>query len=322
MTKATPAELIQALRAATKAEQAQILAAIGQQPGGPAHTAASIAANVAALRETLEVLDERQATALLSDAGHHVFGVAEADLLELLTPYLDAHWESLESELGRVMLLCGPYGRYVLGKAEKRVRSGRLTRGAGEIAQVQVLLDAARAAAKGAGDEAAVDAETARLYEALLAEYAGALREGGGLIFGGFTAGDIALLRECKRFVQTYEPNLFKEERLKVNARLAVLFTRARETGMDPETARHEREIRAQRANYPNTLFAGLRKGEPAKWGGTRRDVNGAPDDGRGLWGGERDFEEMEMALRSWMDERAKELGVEPVLRNTGHLLS
>ena len=57
MSTPSTAELIKALRAATTAERTEILSAIGQQPAGPVHTAATIAANVATLREVLEVLD-------------------------------------------------------------------------------------------------------------------------------------------------------------------------------------------------------------------------------------------------------------------------
>jgi hypothetical protein len=323
MNRPSTTELIKAIRSATATERAELLAAIGQQPGGPVHTAATVAANVATLRQVLEVLDERQATALLSDSGLHVFGVVESDLLAVLTPFVDAHWEALESELGRVLLLCGAYGRSVLGKVERRVRDARRNRGAIEIAQVQVLMEAAKAAANESGaDEGAVDADAARLYEQLLAEYAGALGgDGGGLIFGGFTVDDIGLLRSCKRFVEVHEPDVMRGDRLVLNQRLAGLFTRARQTGMDPETARNEAAIRAERAKYPNTLFAGLRKGEPAKWGGRIRDVDGRPDNGNGLWGGARDFEEMEAALRGWMNERAKEKGMELGVQHVGYLL-
>ncbi len=60
-----------------------------------------------------------KATALLSDSGLLVWGVVEGDLVELLVPYVDAHWEALESEqLARAALLCGAYGQRVLRKVE------------------------------------------------------------------------------------------------------------------------------------------------------------------------------------------------------------
>ncbi len=324
MTRSTPAELIRALRSATAAERSQIMAAIGQQPAGPVHTAATVAANVATLRAVLEPLNEQQAVALLAESASVIGGVVEADLVALLTPFLDAHWEALEGDLGRVALLCGAYGRRVLGAAERRVRDARLKRGAVEIAHVEVLLEAAKAHAKEAGGEAgsegAVDATTARLYGQLLADYAGEL-SGTGLVFGGFTAGDIALLRACKEFVGRHRPGMLQGDRLVLNKHLAALFTRAKKTGMDPETQLHESQIRAERAQYPNVLFTGLRKGEPAKWGGRVRDVDGRPDNGSGLWGGERDFVEIERALRAWMVERAKEKGMELGVQHVGHLL-
>jgi hypothetical protein len=192
-----------------------------------------------------------------------------------------------------------------------------------EIAAVDQLLEAARSAAKEAGEageEGAVDAEAARLYGQLVADYAGALG-GAGLVFGGFSAGDIALLRACKEFVRRHDPGLFQGDRERLSRRLAALFTSAKRTGMDPETARREGEIRAERAKYPNVLFAGLRKGEPAKWGGRVRDVGGRPDDGSGLWGGARDYSEMEAALRAWMVERAKEKGLDLDVSEVGYLL-
>ena len=321
MSTPSTAELIKALRAATTAERTEILSAIGQQPAGPVHTAATIAANVATLREVLEVLDERQATALLSDSGLRVWGVVEGDLLEVLIPYVDAHWEALEPDLGRVGLLCGEWGRRLLGKVERRVRAARLRRGAGEIAQVQALIAAARVAME--GDSEAIDQEAASAYEALLAEYAAVLgaEGGGGFIFGGFTAGDIALLRMCKRFMEKHEPERMRGSWLEINERLAYLYGRAKATGMDPETAMNESRIRAERREQPHVLFPGLRKGEPAKWGGYLRDVGGRADDGSGIWGGVRGYEEMEAAMRAWMEERAKGKGIESGLRNVGHLL-
>jgi len=327
MSKPTTTELIQAIRAATATERKAILEAIGQQPSGPVHTAASIAANVESLRQVFEVLSEQQATALLSSSGLQVWGVVEGDLVELLTPYVDGHWEALESELGRAVLLCGEYGRRVLGKVESRVRKARRSRGAAEIAQVSVLLEMARAAAMaeakaGEGVDGAAEGEAARIYESLLAEYAGALgSDGSGFVFGAFTAGDLAMLRACKRYVERHEPHLMAGDWKTLNERLAGLFGRARETGMDPETRMREREIRWERRQQPHVLFPGLRKGEEAKWGGYLRNVDGRADDGSGVWGGGRDFGEMERAMRVWMEGRAREKGIDSGLRNAGHLL-
>lgn len=306
------ADVVKALRAATPAERKQILEALDGAPGSAYLTAATVAANVASLREGLPVLTEGMATALLSSSERQVWGVAEADVLEVLVPFVDAHWDELEGELGRLCLLCGVWGRGVLVKVRRLVNEGRRVRGAAEIAQLQALMELASAGADGEADQDAMDAEVLRAYEALLAEYA-ALQQGDGVgfVFGAWSASDLALLRACKRYVERHEPHLWRGDWKRLNEHLAKHLMWAKRTGLDPETRMRERQIRAERRAQPNVLFTGLRKGEPEKWGGAVKDVGGRRDDGSGVWGGGRDLGEMMRAMERWMEERAREQGIE-----------
>jgi hypothetical protein len=194
---------------------------------------------------------------------------------------------------------------------------------------MSVLLEMARAAAleeakagEGEADLEGADGAAAKAYEALLAEYAAVLgSDGSGFVFGAFTAGDLRMLRACKRWLEREEPHVMRGDWKTLNERLAGLFARARETGMPPDVQAREMQIRRERREQPNVLFPGLRKGEEAKWGGYLRDVGGKADDGSGVWGGGRDFGEMERALRVWMEGRAREKGIEMGLRHWGHLL-
>ena len=316
MTTAT--EVIKALRAATSSERAQILEALGNGVSR-AHTAATVAANVSSLREGLEVLSEEQAVALLADSSYSVWATSEKELLALLEPYLDAHWEQLEGELGRLCLLCGRFGESVLRKVEQRVRRARRSRGAAEIAQLSSLMEIARARvleeAVEAGkeiDQAGIDEAVSGVYQELLAAYARELgNEPGAFVFGGFSAGDIALLRSCKRWIERNEPGVYRGGWKELNERLAVLFTRARRSGLTPDVEAREVVIRAERRRQPHVLFAGLRKGEEAKWGGYLRDVGGRAEDGSEVWGGGRDLGEMCEAMDRWLEEQAKEKGIE-----------
>ena len=320
----TAAEVIKALRAATPSERAQIMEALGSG-SSRAHTAASVAANVATLREGFEVLSEEQATALLADSSYSVWATNEKELVGLLEPWMDAHWEALEPELGALCLLCGRFGESVIRKVEQRVRRARRSRGAAEIAQVSALMEMARAEAlkkKGEADGAEVDTAAAAAYQELLAEYARLLgNEPGAVIFGVFSAEDLALLRGCKRYIERNEPSVYRGGWKELNERMAVLFTSARRSGLLPEVEMREGQIRAERRRQPNVLFAGLRKGEEMKWGGYLRDVGGRAEDGSEVWGGGRDLGEMCEAMERWLAERAKEKGLESGERGGYRLL-
>ncbi|QVV66773.1 hypothetical protein [Synechococcus sp. LA31] len=311
--------VIKALRQATASEKQQILEALGQGTGSRAHTAATVAANVESLRAGFEVLSEEQAVALLADSSFSVWATSEGELLGLLEPWMDAHWEALEGELGRLCLLCGRFGESVLRKVEQRVRRARRGRGAAEIAQLSSLMELARGQALEAAmekglelDEAALDEAVSGVYQELLAAYARELgNEPGAIVFGGFSAGDIALLRECKKWIERNEPSVYRGGWKELNERLAALFTRARRSGMAPGVAEREMQIRAERRRQPNVLFKGLRKGEEAKWGGYLRDVGGRAEDGSEVWGGGRDLEEMCGAMDRWLEEQARMKGIE-----------
>jgi len=330
MSTNTTASVIRALRQATASEREQILQALGST-AAPAtvHTQVSIAANVGALREAVPVLDERAAVALLADSSLHVFGgITKRDLTELLTDHLDQRWDELEPQMGELLLLCGQFGRSVLTAVADRVRRARRSRGAAEIAQVLALLELAQAKAveraqadgelmaAGVGEE-----EAAELYQELLRDYARSLGgEVDDLVFGPFTASDVLLLRRCKRYLEEFEPGVMRRGWSVLSERLAVLFGRCRRVGMDPFTMRREREIRAERRQQPNVLFPGLRRGEPARWGGFIDDVNGKPDDGSQHWGGVQSYAEMHKAMSAWMERKAAEQGREPGA-DAGYLL-
>ena len=310
----TAAELIRAFRMATPAEQKQLREAIGMAGGG-GQTAATIAANVESLRQGLEVLTEGEATALLSDSSYQVWGVDRGDLIARLVPFLDAHWEALESELGRLCLLCGEYGKSLLMAVERRVRESRRKRGGAEIGALLTLMQMAEQQEKG-------DEDVLADYQRMVGEYAGAMgKEPGSLVFRGWTMGDLMLLRRCKEWLRAEEPGVFWGDWRELNVRLAVVFSDARRSGMDPQTRAAEGQIRSERSQNLNVLYEGLRKGEERKWGGIVRDVNGRPDDGSGIWGGAVDAMEMAGAIAKWMEGRAKEQGVEGAERGGYRLM-
>jgi len=324
MAEPTAAAVIRALRQATASERSQILQELGSEAAPlTVHTQISIAANVASLREALPVLDERAAVALLADSSLQVSGgFTKKDLVDLLTEHVDERWAELEPLLGQVILLCGRFGRTVLTSVADRVRRSRRSRGATEIAQAMALLELAQAkaleqAAAAAGEQQsnteASAQEAAELYQELLQEYLQSLSPGqspASLVFGPFTADDLLLLRECKRYIAQHEPQTMRGEWRVLNERLAGLFGRCRRVGMDPFTMLHEAQIRAERRRQPHVLFPGLRRGEPARWGGYIDDVDGKPDDGSHHWGGGRSHEEMHKAMRSWAEKRAAEKGL------------
>ena len=82
---------------------------------------------------------------------------------------------------------------------------------------------------------------------------------------------------------------------MQLNQRLYGVFMRCKRTGLEPGV--NERQVRWERAQHPNVLYPGLRKGEPARWGGYLDDVNGGPDQGQRVWGGARNAEEMAAAI-------------------------
>ena len=325
MAEPTAAAVIRALRQATASERSQILQELGSDSAPlTVHTQVSIAANVASLRESLTVLDERAAVALLADSSLQVSGgFTKRDLVELLAEHVDEHWTELEPLLGEVILLCGRFGRTVLTTVADRVRRSRRARGATEIAQVMALMELAQSkaleqAAAATGEQQsnteASAQEAAELYQELLQEYLQSLSPGqspAALVFGPFTAQDLLLLRDCKRYLAEHQPQLMRGEWRVLNERLAGLFGRCKRVGMGPYTALHESQIRAERRRQPHVLFPGLRRGEPARWGGFIDDVNGLPDDGSHHWGGGRSHEEMHKAMLAWAQSRAAEQGVE-----------
>ena len=324
MAEPTAAAVIRALRQATSSERSQILQELGSEAAPlTVHTQVSIAANVASLREILPVLDERAAVALLADSSLQVSGgFTKRDLVELLADHVDEHWTELEPLLGEVILLCGRFGRTVIMSVADRVRRSRRTRGAAEIAQAMALMELAQAkvleqAAAGGEQQSNTESsaqEAAALYQELLQEYLQSLSPGQSpatFVFGLFTAEDLLLLRECKRYVAQHEPQTMRGEWRDLNERLAGLFSRCRRVGMDPFTMMLESQIRAERRQQPHVLFPGLRRGEPARWGGFIDDVGGRPDDGSHHWGGGRSHEEMHKAMLAWAQSRAAAQGVE-----------
>ena len=264
-------DIIRAIRKATPAERKQIADALDGL-GSSSLTPVQIASNIESIRDALQCLNEAQAVAMLSESSYSVWSTNTAELEDLVAPYLDAHYATLEDDLGRVALLCGSVGRNVLKQAEKRVQKLRRDRGAQEIAEITTLMQMAADAAKpdedhmidhDKADQAAIDA-----YNLLLADYANAAgTDGAAPVFGGFTMADIHLLRSCKKFIRIREKHIFNGPWKALNERLADLFGKCRREGIDPFARADRHRIRIERAKYPNVLFAGLRKGEPAKWG-------------------------------------------------------
>ena len=309
------AEIIKALRTATPAERKQIAVALGADATSAALTPLQVAGNITAIREAFACLNEVQAVAMLSPNQYTVWGTTTGELVDVLAPWLDAHWEELGDELGAAALICGTVGKSVLWQVEKQVQTQRRARGAVEVAHIGTLIEMAEAKAKeeSKGDQPA-DLKTqteaahkaaSEAYEVLLADYANTIgTDGSAPIFGGFSLRDIALLKRCSKFIQQREPHIWTSDWKRLNERLADLYGRCKREGIDPFVRADRHKIKAERAKMPNVLFKGLRAGEPDKWGGNVLDVHGAPDDGMQVWGGGRDFNEMHTALRRYLKEK------------------
>ena len=303
-------DVVRALRRATPAEREQIRRALGVDAPKAARGALQVAADLEAVREVLEGLTELEAVALLSESVLLLPGVTEGELVEKLVPYVDGHWVELEERLGGLSLVCGGVGRRVLEKVVKGVSKARLERGGTEVASALGIVDAARAAVEGKVDAEGIDEVAAELYRELVEGYAAEVSGASGLVFGAFTARDLGLLRSCKRWLRENEPDTYGGDWRRLNVRLAGMFEESKRSGMDPYTRLRRREIKREQRMQPNVLFKGLREGEPAKWGGYLEDRGGRPDDGGELWGGGRDYGEMQRAVRGWMLSRGKGIEV------------
>ena len=303
-------DVIAALRSATSSEKSQILEALGTDAGAGG-TAARVAADIEAIRGVLAVLTEPEAVLLLSDTAQTVWGVNERELVNKMEPFLDAHWEALEGDLGRIQLVCGVVGKRVLRNAEKRVVGARRQRGAQSIAALLMLEEMARerAAAEGIEEEEMLQV-VAATYQELVAEYGQQLGlDPGADAIHGWAVGDLLLLGRCKRWLKESDPRTYWGDWKVLNQRLYGIFMSCKRSGMEPGI--NEAEVRRERAKHPHVLYAGLRKGEAAKWGGYLENVGGRPDQGQRVWGGGKDAEEMGKSIARWMDEKAKAKGIE-----------
>ena len=311
------AAVIKALRQATSAEKSQILEALGATSGA-AGTAGRVAADIDALRSVLEVISEQEATFLLADTGHTVWGVNEKELVSKLEPFLDAHWEVLQQDLGRIALICGVVGKRVLGATERRVVRARNQRGAQSIASLIILMEQATAEGQQAGlSEGEVLERVSSLYQELVADYGQQL----GLAPGadaicGWEVNDLILLKQCKMWMKRNQSKVYWGDWMRLNQALYGLFMKCKRSGLPPGV--NERQVRFDRAKNPNVLYQGLRKGEAMKWGGYLEDVNGQADQGQRVWGGGKDAEEMANALTHWAEERAKAKGIDLAERGAG----
>jgi hypothetical protein len=184
-----------------------------------------------------------------------------------------------------------------------------------------MLMEKAAAEGREQGlDEEQVLEHVNAAYQSLVAEYGQQLGIAPGAdAICGWEVGDLFLLGRCKQWLQRTDPRVYWGDWMQLNQRLYGVLMRCKRTGLEPGV--NERQVRWERAQHPNVLYPGLRKGEPARWGGYLDDVNGRPDQGQRVWGGARNAEEMAAAIGRWAAERSREKGIESDERGGWRLL-
>lgn len=272
MTERTTHQVVAELRKLTATQKKQL--ADQTQEGSPLQPVVTVQQNAAYVRNTLPVLTEAEALALLAPTAARA-RVAQSLLQSKIAAFIDQHHDRLEPEFPALLLVLGNFGVQVLDKALREVSKARRGRGAAEVALVDAIMQMQATKAELGADQpndGKKDQRTLDAYQAALKEFmVQASGDPGATVLGQWTPKDLTLLRECKRHVQKTRPDLADPARSSAASYYGLverLFRRARVAGMGPITAANAAAERQARREHPNTLYESLDGRGGPKWGG------------------------------------------------------